>query len=385
MGDIFKLTKECPYISGSIVIEDFQDPVLDLGSLAGIGGSLKIQNVSNLVRISAPNLSSIGKEFILKELTSLTSISFPYLKTVETIDWKILPILSTIGFDAGLDKIQSIIISDTSLVGFSLKEKVKSLKSLDLNNNRFLETISSNVQEITDGLLISANARNTQAQFPALETVSNLTIRDVTFLDLSAIKEISGSAKFYENYFQQLKVPKLKSIGGTLSIIQNLNLKDVDFPSVSEIGGGLMVSNNTNIDKINFFPKLKVIGGAIQFVGDFKEAVFAKLQLVKGSALIKSQSNAMDCSKWTDTNNLIIRGGNIVCSAGDKKEVINYDVNNLEGTLTKSETYENNGQTATGNANGNGIKKVDKSSGSALSFSYGMIFVLLSAPFVVFF
>lgn len=337
-GDIASINRACPYITGSIEITKYLDSVLELGSLSSIGGDLKVTNVSKLVRIDAPNLVSIGGTFYLRELTSLTLVSLPYLKAVHSIEWRILPILSTIALDAGIDQVSNILILDTSLVGFSLKEKVQKLDSLDLNNNRFLESITAHVKTISNHLSVSANSRNTMVSLPLLELVSNMTFRDVTFLDVKNVKEIKGSAKFYENYFQQLKVPKLTKVGGTLSIIQNNNLKEADFPSLTEVGGGLMITNNTNTEKINFFPRLKAIGGAIQFIGDFKDAAFSKLELVKGSATIKTSSASFDCSKWTSTDHMIIRGGNIVCASAGLREELNYDANDIEGTLTKSKT-----------------------------------------------
>lgn len=220
MGDVSKLSTLCSHVAGDIIInQDFLDPVLDFGSLVSIKGSLKISNVSTLVRITSPKLANIGKSFRLEQLTSLTAIDFPHLKTVETINWQILPILSSINFQSGLDKIQDILISDTSLIGFSLKDNVKKLNSLNLNNNRFLENISTNIEEVVGGLTISGNARSTMVYLPLLQSVKNLTIRDTTFLDISSIKYVKESCGFLENQFQQLKIPHLKSVGGTLSII----------------------------------------------------------------------------------------------------------------------------------------------------------------------
>ena len=136
-GDFAYLTRTCAHVSGDIFINEYNAAVLDFGTLSSIGGSLKVTNVSNLVRIDASILTIIRSSFSLNELTSLTSINFSYLKSVDSIEWKILPILSSIGFDAGIYKVKNIVISDTSLVGFSWKNKVKDLDSFNLNNTRF--------------------------------------------------------------------------------------------------------------------------------------------------------------------------------------------------------------------------------------------------------
>ncbi|ONH68548.1 Sporulation-specific protein 22 [Cyberlindnera fabianii] len=331
-ADLDVLSDLCHDIMGSIIVSNYYGPVIDTGDILTIGGDFVIVNATSLVRVQLSKVAAISGMFKLNELTALTAVNAPALNTVRVIDWRILPILSTVNFDNGISEVKSITISDTSLVGFSGFE-VDSLETLNINNNRFMEIINSNLRGINEKLSISANAKNAVVALPNLEYANNVTIRDVGSLSLPSIEGVNASMELINNNFLSIKFPKLKHIGGTLSLIENFNMKDVEFPTVEDVGGGLMVVNNTMLNKINFLPKLSIVGGAIEFVGDFKEAIFSKLSLVRGSAQIKSVSDSFDCSRWirgddqngTTASNSIIRGGKIVCTSGNMQQTVKYD------------------------------------------------------------
>ncbi|KAH3899551.1 uncharacterized protein SCDLUD_003828 [Saccharomycodes ludwigii] len=246
------------------------------------------------------------------------------LEHVDVLEWKVVPILSTVSFDTGLKKIKEIIISDTSLVDFDIFKNIEDLAVLNINNNRYMESIDSNAKTISRQLSISANARDLVVSFPQIEWANNITIRDVVSADLPTLEFVNNSAEFIDNFFTELKLPNVKSIGGTLGIIENYHLKNVDLEEVSDIFGGLMITNNSEIETINFLPNLQHIGGAIQFDGKFKDTNFPKLKLVKGSVFINTNSNNMNCNKWTAPENglSIIRGGKIICISGRKQSTV---------------------------------------------------------------
>jgi len=320
---------ECDDIIGSVIITNYQGPTIDTGDIKTISGDFIVANASNLVRINIPKLAVIGGKFSLNELTSLTSVHAPVLNDVGSINWNVLPILSTVNFDNGVKKIKSITISDTSLIGFSGFD-IDYLDILNINNNRFLESINANLKGVKESLSISANAKNILVSLPNLEWANNITIRDVSSINLSNIESVNASFELIDNNFQAIKFPKLTNVGGTLSILENYNLKEIEFPNVGEIGGGLMISNNTQISKVNFLPKLSSIGGAIEIYGDIKEISFNKLKLVKGSAILHSTSDGLDCGKWTRSGDegshaSIVRGGKITCTSGTKQQTVKFD------------------------------------------------------------
>jgi hypothetical protein len=315
---------DCSVIQGDVVITDFSYPILDLGKVETITGNLVISKSPDIVRIESEKLTNVGNELKLSELTSLSVIVFPSLSSVKIITWKVLPILSAVQFFNEINDLSSVTVSDTSLTGFSgfLTEK---LKVLDINNNRFLDSITSNVEVIDESLHISANSFGTTVSLPNLRIANNMSIQDVSEINLPSLEYVQNSVSLINNPFRSLKFSNLKSIGGTLNIFKNKKLVELEFPSITEVGGGLIIANNSNIEKINFFPKLNVIGGALEIIGNIREISIKQLKLVKGSTKLKTDYQSFDCNLWLHSEIIsVIRGGKIEClNANNEKFITN--------------------------------------------------------------
>lgn len=155
-----------------------------------------------------------------------------------------------------------------------------------------------------------------------MKQIGLLNINDVEKLNLPELEFIDDSLILNNNNFQQLKFSKLNYIGGTLSLFENLGVNDLEFPNLNELGGGLVMINNSLIERINFFPKLKIIGGALELIGNIKEISLKNLKLVKGSAIVKSTSSIFDCKKWSKTEiMLVVRGGRIECTDSNNEKI----------------------------------------------------------------
>ncbi|KAG7929791.1 hypothetical protein KL925_000533 [Ogataea polymorpha] len=375
-GDMREL-HDCRIISGNINIKGYDSDSLDLGSISHIKGSLSVANASSLLRIEGVELSTIDGTFALDTLTSLTSISLPKLESIDTIQWKVLPILSAVNLDKGIKRINSVVMSDTSLTGFS-GFNVESLKTLNINNNRFLERIDSSVKEITETLLIAANARNLQVSLSDLTWANTITIKDTSSLNLDSLQVVENSAQFINNRFSELKLPKLKSTGMTLSVINNKQVRTVEFPSLAEVGGGLMIIDNDQVNRVDFFPVLRAIGGAIEFQGNIETSSFKQLKVVKGSAIIKSTSTQFDCNKWMKEEvSGVVRGGKIECGSGASRstEVLLVDES---GDITTGTPGVNSGV-----ADGDHAKQTLARSGSSGSRPSGVGFAAVLLGFGV--
>ncbi|SCU95522.1 LAFA_0G00804g1_1 [Lachancea sp. 'fantastica'] len=320
-GQLYQLQQSCRSIVGTVQITDFMDPVIDLGGLQSINGDLIIENLPEVVRIQGHNLVSVGGTFKIDSLTSLTSIYLPSLHHFDVMEWKVVPTLTSLSLAPNISHAKRVTISDTSLVGIDVLENIDDLEILNINNNRYMEYVKSNVKQVHEQLSISSNARELQVEMPSLLWANNLTVRDVASISFPRLQYVNKSLEIIENNFESFEAPVLKTVGGTLGVIQNSRLARVDFSNVTTIQGGLMIANNSNIDKIDFLPELREIGGAIQFIGTFHDTDFPRLRLVRGSALVRSTSSALDCSKWITpvSGNSIIRGGRIVCTTGQSR------------------------------------------------------------------
>lgn len=316
---------DCSIVSGSLVIQAFDTDLLSLGSIIKVNGNLLIKNASKVVRIEALELQSVAGTFELNTLTSLNDVSFPKLQSVDTMKWKVLPILSSVNLDAGIKEINSVILSDTSLTAFG-GFNVDTLKTLQINNNRFLDLIDSSVKEVSGDILVAANANGAKLHLPELKWVKNIMIKNIDDVDLKSLQVVEGSAEFIENTQSELKVAKLKSVGKTLSIIKNQQLVTIEFPALSEISGGLMVIKNDRINEVAFLPSLKSVGGAVELEGNIDRWEFKQLRIVKGAAKMKTSSSKLQCSDWVEHFNKVVRGGKIECSSrGSETESVLVD------------------------------------------------------------
>ncbi|GME68453.1 unnamed protein product [[Candida] boidinii] len=326
---------DCSTIVGSIKIASFDNEIIDFGFISNIRGDLQIANSSNLVKIQG-RIEKICGNFKLDTLTSLGSISLPLLQQVSVIDWNVLPVLSSVRFDKGVNKVNSILISDTSLTGFSGFD-VNKLEILKINNNRYLEKIESNVKEITGELIVSANARYLELSLAELQSVKHLTIRDVDKLNISNLQIIEKTGEFINNRFEKLSLDKLKLTGNTLSLMDNDELKEIETPRLEEVGGGLMIIDNKNLKNINFLNEIKSVGGAIEFDGFFKNVELPKLKIVKGSTLIRSTDDDFHCEKWIkEEMSRVITVGKIQCGTKNENIIAGDRINGLR-------TYKGNG------------------------------------------
>lgn len=329
---------DCSVIQGDVIITDFSHSILDLGRIETITGNLIISKSPDIVRIESEKLTNIGNELKLSELTSLSVIVFPSLSSVRIINWKVLPILSAVQFFNEINNLTSVTVSDTSLTGFSgfLTEK---LNVLDINNNRFLDSITSNVEVIEESLHISANSFGTTVSLPNLRIANNMSIQDVSEINIPSLEYVQNSVSLINNPFRSLKFSNLKSIGGTLNIFKNKKLVELEFPSITEVGGGLIIANNSNIEKINFFPKLNVIGGALEVIGNIKEISIKQLRLVKGSTKLKTDYPSFDCNLWLHSEIMsVIRGGKIECLNANNEKFLTNTPTFSNGT--QQENYE---------------------------------------------
>lgn len=313
-NDELNIVRNCSELAGSLIIAHYGEPVLHLGNIEKIKGSLKIANSPQVARVEAPALHTIANDLVLQQLTSLASVSLPLLRLVKRLDWTILPILSIVRFSHEIGSIESITVSDTSLVKFS-GFMADDLDRFDINNNRFLESITSNVQSIKT-LHIAANAQDVVVKLPKLESVHNVSIHEVGSLDMAKLREINSSASIINNRLTNLALPELTHVGDTLSIQNNNHLEAVDLPEITDIDGGLMIVNNTKIERIDFLPRLTTIGGALELEGNIRDINLTSLRLIKGSARVQSLSPAFDCGAWSQSDiGSVIRGGNIECLA----------------------------------------------------------------------
>lgn len=224
---------------------------------------------TNLTSLSGDSLTTIGDSFSLNGLTILSTLNFPQLTEVDTIDWVALPALQGLSFTSGLQKASSVTIQNTqlnSLDGINLQV----VDQLVITENNYLDDINMHLGNVTQSLDIAANGRKVSATFPNLEWAYNITLRNVSTVEIPSLASVNGSIGLYASFFEGVAAPNLTTVGGSLSLVSNEDLNNISFPELKKVGGGLQVANNTELKGISF-PALQTVAGALDFYGNFSK------------------------------------------------------------------------------------------------------------------
>lgn len=307
-----RLILGCRSLRGDLRITDFVDSSISLDNVEFIEGSLIIKNSTELKVFSAPRLHTITQAFEMNGLAALTAVEIPKLRNLHGLIWRVAPLLNEVIWES-LKGVENITIVDTlirHLAGFSAQQ----IHSFDVNNNRYLEHVSFNFSEVSHSFQLTGNARNLEASFPRLTIANNITVSDVTNLQMDSLCVVTGSMNLLRNKFSRVSFPSLASVGESFKISGNLQLSEASFDQLSKIGGGLVISNNTALEVIDFFPSLEVIDGALEIDGNIKSTAWDSLRLVKGSIKLYSINVAFDClAKATENLRNTLNGGAFEC------------------------------------------------------------------------
>jgi hypothetical protein len=189
------------------------------------------------------------------------------LTSVKSIQWAHLTALQELTFTQGISTADDILITDTqlnSLNGINLQ----TVQSMDINNNLYLQVISTQLANITQSLTIDANGQNLKVEFPNLVFAYNMTLRNISSISIPSLASVNTTLGFYGDYMTSVMAPNLTSVGGDLAFIANAELTNISMPALTTVGGGVTIANNSALMTIDGFPSLKTTG-AINMSGNF--------------------------------------------------------------------------------------------------------------------
>lgn len=260
----------CSTFTGSIAISSSTTENIDLSGIQRITGDLVANNATGLSQVSAGQLSQIGGMFSLQQLTILSTLNFPALVSVGSIDWNALPQLSGLTFAQGVQQLSSMSIQNTmlaSLNGINLQVA----DTIYIVNNPYLNDINMQLGNITNAMTLSFNGAKLSAQFPNLIWAYNMTLRGLAAISTPSLASVNGSVGLYSGTFNNFSLPNLTSVGGAFSVVSNDNLNNISAPQLTTVRAGFAIVNNTQIQSVDGFPSLQEVGGAALFGGNFQK------------------------------------------------------------------------------------------------------------------
>lgn len=246
---------------------------LSVDGVEVITGNLTVTYAALLSSLSFSSLKQIGG-FELGALTVLSELSFPQLGQVGSLNFTALPALQQMAFGGtGISQADSILITNTGLSSLQGINNLQSVSTFNVNNNQALQNISLQVTSIKNSLDIEANdgfVTGLVTTFPMLETATNMTFRNCSSVSLPALANVTQDLGFYGNTMQTFTAPNLTTVGG-LIFVDNTDLTNISLPELTSVNASYQIANNTMLKNVTGFPKLSVIGGALDFNGNFTE------------------------------------------------------------------------------------------------------------------
>lgn len=307
-ADLDKIAS-CQSLSGDLVIgEDLSN--FNFSQLQTLGGNFHADNAVNLATINMPNLRTIKGEFLLQGCRSLSSLSTPQLTKVGKITWITLPALMS--FTAKIGEAETVRISDTQLTSLQGID-LQTVKRFDCDNNQYLKTVTMNLKNVGEALSLGFNAKTIAISFPELIWSNNMTLTGAGSISFPKLQHINGSMNFGNTSVTSISCKNLTAVEQTLAFIGNEKVTELDFPLLQEIGGGFKIHNNSKLVTIDGFPKLKQVRGAIDFVGNFKNATLPSLEDVQGGFNLQT-TEEFDCTEFKNySDEKVIKGDDFTC------------------------------------------------------------------------
>lgn len=110
------------------------------------------------------------------------------------------------------------------------------------------------------------------------------------------MNQITGDLSFVANSFSSLSLPNITQIAGTLTVSNNLQLRNLSVPQLQILGGALSLANNTGLSSVNV-PKLQEVDGTVDITGNFDKVDLSSLVDVRGGLNVQTSSNQFSCDE----------------------------------------------------------------------------------------
>lgn len=259
----------CKTIDGKVNIKSTFGQGLSLNGIEKIKGDLMCDSCPDISSISADSLSSIGGNFTLSNVTSLTDLNMPMLTSIGKIKFDAVPRLTSLSFDKGVDETADVTITNTGLTSLS-GITLKKVGQLNIQANPDLKTIELGDLKNASGVInLSFNKDSLQVKFPNLGSAKGLNLANITSVEVPSLEEVDGEINISGTKFKEFKAPNLTT-SGDIGFKRNSELTNIDLSGLKTINGGFRISLNDKLDVIQL-NSTKVVKGAIDFSGKFSK------------------------------------------------------------------------------------------------------------------
>ncbi|KAF7114360.1 hypothetical protein CNMCM5793_008312 [Aspergillus hiratsukae] len=320
----------CKTLKGTVEIDEHITGAITFNGVEQIDGTLSCTGGSNISTIAAPQLSSIASDFKLEGLTTLTTLSFPSLTSVGSIQWTALPQLQSLEFTKGVKEANDVSITNTGLAnlnGISLN----TVGLFDITENTQLKSININNLKNAKGLInFAGNLNSLEVELPNLSSGTNMTFRNVSAVSVPSLHNLTGQLGFWGDSFTSFSAPNLTETGD-LVFSANTKLTNISMPALETVNGGFLITRNDELSHIDL-PSLQTVTGAVDFSGKFDEVSMPNLELVRGQFNLQSTGN-FSCTSFDNAKKEQVIRGTYKCKAAEANPTTK---DGASGTTTSS-------------------------------------------------
>ncbi|CAG7559545.1 unnamed protein product [Fusarium equiseti] len=289
-------------------------------------------------------LESVGKGYVITK--AFAKLNIQHKKDIEVgsemrvtetkVEALVLEGVHTVNGDFMIDSNDNMEELDVTALtyankGFSVKgnsaltrasfPKLKEVKgNLEFNQNGALTKIRLAALENAATMSISSNGQDGAVFLPYLSSIGNSTttatsdFKGLKKVEFSSLNKVKGALAFSSNVFEDLTIPLLKEMDGSITVQDNPSLTTFALPRVTYVDE-LDISGNDELTNIT--ANALKSAGTISIKGPFTNVEFFNLEKVTGDFKVVGDKS-MDCS-WFDANVKKIVKGKYTC-VGDYDE-----------------------------------------------------------------
>ncbi|KAM5354118.1 hypothetical protein ACJ41O_000768 [Fusarium nematophilum] len=277
-------------------VYDTEVEYLELNGVYTVKGDFSIDGNGELKELEAGALTTAQKAFSIKENSALEKVSFPKLKTVKG--------------DVAFYK------------------------------NGALTKIGLTALESAGTISVTSNGDGPVVRFPWLSSLGGTngsatsTFEAVSKIEFASLRSVKGSLAFQYTALEDLTIPLLKELDGTITVEDNPSLTTFALPRATYVEE-LTIKGNDELTNIT--ANALKSAGTISLKGSFDNVEFFNLEEVTGDFKV-SGDDSMDCS-WFDANVKKIVKGKYSCVGDHDEKERKPSTGGIEDTEGNPEDY----------------------------------------------
>jgi hypothetical protein len=119
-------------------------------------------------------------------------------------------------------------------------------------------------------MVMDSNAEDLALDLPDLIWAGNMTLRNISSINVPSLEVVNGTFGFYGDYLSSISCPNITT-AGVLAIVNNPSLVNISMPQLNIItDGALLIANNSGLLEVTGFPSLATVS-AIDVTGNFTQ------------------------------------------------------------------------------------------------------------------